>query len=56
MDKGATLISFEDRKAAKASNETHILSENLRRSLLERRAELIANELDEILIKLTEEE
>jgi len=55
MDKGAKLIILKDRKTAKAFNETHILSQNLKRALLERRAELLEDEYNEILMELEKE-
>ena len=56
MDQGAKIIILEDEKAARKLSQTYILGENLRRALLERRAELVAEELDKILMELAEEE
>ena len=56
MDKGATLIILKDEKAARDFANRHILKKNLRISLLEKRAELIEDELDEVLTQLKEEE
>ena len=55
MDKRATLIILKDEKDARDFANQTILKKNLRISLLEKRAELIAYELYEVLDKLEEE-
>jgi len=56
MDKGAKVIIFKDEKAARDFSNQHIMKKNLRISLLTRRAELIEDELEEVLDKLEDEE
>jgi hypothetical protein len=56
MDKRAKIIIFKDEKIARDFANQHILKRNLRISLLEKQAELIEDELDEVLTRLEEEE
>ena len=56
MDKGAKIIILKDVKTARDFSNQHILKKNLRVSLLSKRAELLEDELDEVLDKLEDEE
>jgi hypothetical protein len=48
MDKGTKIIIFKDKKAQKIQ----ILSQNLKRAILEKRLVLLEDEYDDILTKL----
>ncbi len=52
MDKGATLIILKDEKTARDFANQRILKKSLKLKLLEKRAELLEDELEEILILL----
>ena len=56
MDKGAKIIILEDKKAARDFADQHILKKNLRIKLLEKRAELVEEELETILLQLEKED
>ena len=53
MDKRAKIIIFKDRKKIK---ETRVLKKNFRYKLLERRAELLENEYEEVLTQIERED
>ena len=56
MDQGAKVISLLNRKLEKTHSNIRALKKVVRKSLLEKRAELLEDELDNIYDQLEEEE